>query len=284
MSLPYRSARACLLATVVVSAALGCARNPKPQTLTYGGGTLYVDDGGRGRTPVVFIHGNGGNSTQWRAQLAHLRANGQRALAIDLPGFGKSSPMPSGNYSLDSMSRAVDATVRQLGLSRFVLVGHSYGGALVAKYAASHPEKVAGVVLVDAAAVTLPLSSEQITQISAAIRANKMQIVRMMFAPILKPSTEQVQSEVFASVEHSSTDAFLGALLSLTTYDARALMSAYTGPRLAIVATDTESPMSFHKQFPEVETVRISGAGHWLMLDRPNEVNAAIDAFLRKLP
>jgi pimeloyl-ACP methyl ester carboxylesterase len=66
-------------------------------------------------------------------------------------------------------------------------------------------------------------------------------------------------------------------------YDAKALITAYTGPRVAIAATDLENPMSFQKQFPEVETVSIAGAGHWVMLDKPDAVNNALDQFLAKV-
>jgi pimeloyl-ACP methyl ester carboxylesterase len=71
--------------------------------------------------------------------------------------------------------------------------------------------------------------------------------------------------------------------MSLGAYDPKTLINAYHGPRLAIAAADIESPASFQKQFPEIEAVRISGAGHWVMLDKPEEVNAALDAFLRQL-
>jgi pimeloyl-ACP methyl ester carboxylesterase len=261
-------------------ATAGCAPTNKPRTVPHAGGALFVDDGGRGGLPVVFIHGNGGSSAQWRAQLDRLRASGHRATAIDLPGFGRSVAPPSGDYSLDAMASALEAATRQVGLERFVIVGHSYGGAVVAKYAAAHPQKVAGVVFVDAAAVPLPLSPEQLTQLSAAIRANKMRIVQMMFGPMLKPSSASVQEAVMSSAERTSTDAFVGALASLTAYDPKSLFTAYSGPRLAIVASDLESPISFQKQFPEIEAVRLAGAGHWLMLDRPAEVSEAIRRFV----
>jgi 3-oxoadipate enol-lactonase len=227
-------------------------------------------------TPVVFIHGNGGSAAQWRAQVDHVRATGRPAIAIDLP--------QDGDPSLESMAAAIDRAATGLGFRRFVLVGHSYGGAVVARYASLHPERVAGVVYVDAAAVALPLTAAQESQLTAALRADKMAVVRQWFAPMLAPSREEVRAEVLASVERTPTEAFIGALLSLKAYDARTFVDAYNGPRLALAATAIETPMAFQKQFPEIETVRIANAGHWLMLDDPAAVNAALDAFLAKLP
>jgi pimeloyl-ACP methyl ester carboxylesterase len=261
-------------------AAPACAVAPHPIALPVDGGSLYVDDGGRGGVPIVFVHGNGGSAEQWRAQLDYFRGHGRRAIAIDLPGFGRSTAPAGGDLSLGGQSAAVDRAVSAIGVNRFVIVGHSYGGAVVASYAAAHPEKVAGVVYLDAAATALPLTKEQGDQLGAAIRANKMGVVRTWFAPMLKPSAESVQQQVLASVEKTSTDAFLAALMSLTSYDAKALVDAYTGPRLVIAASDIETPAAFQLQFPHIPAEKIGGAGHWLMLDKPAEVNAILDRFV----
>jgi pimeloyl-ACP methyl ester carboxylesterase len=237
---------------------------------------------GRDRLPVVFIHGNGGNAAQWHAQVEHLGKQ-RRAIAIDLPGFGQ-TPAPKGfDFSLQSMADAVDSAIDRLGVRRFVIVGHSYAGAVVAKYAADHPEKVAGVVYVDSAAAQVSLNDKQKEQLRAAFAADKMRVVRTWFAPLLKPSSEPVRQLVLDSVEKTPVESFTAAFLSLTAFDAKTLVNAYHGPRLAIAAADLESPASFQKVFPDIECVRIAGAGHWIMLDKPDEVNRALDAFLGRL-
>jgi pimeloyl-ACP methyl ester carboxylesterase len=268
-----------VLFTVGLLAACASAP-PQPKTVPFDGGSLFVDDGGRSGVPIVFIHGNGGSSQQWRGQLAHFRAKGRRAIAMDLPGFGQSTSPASGDFSLNAMASAIDRVVDALRLPRFVIVGHSYAGAVVATYAAAHPGKVAGVVYLDAAGAGLTLSDAQKEQFTRAIRTNKMPVVRAWFAPMLKGSLPLVQEEVFASVEKTPAEVLIAALTSLIGYDARTTVAAYEGPRLAIAATDIESALSFHKQFPEVRTVSIPGAGHWLMLDKPEEVNAAIEEFV----
>lgn len=271
-------------AVAILAMAASCAPAAhRPLTVPVGGGSLYVDDGGRGGVPILFVHGNGGSSEQWKAQLEHFRGRGHRAVAIDLPGFGRSTAPSSGDYSLDAMASAIDRAVVASGLDRFVIAAHSYGGAVAASYAATHPEKVEGVIYIDAAAVPLPRGDEQKNRLTAALRADRMKVVRTWFAPMLKPSSPAVTESVFASVERSQPEAFLGALLSLISYDAQALVTSYRGPRLAIVASDLENPASFQKQFPDIDSVRIANAGHWLMLDKPDEVNAAIEAFLARL-
>lgn len=272
-------------AIAYVASIAACTHSPAPvtapRTIPLASGSIYIDDAPGTGIPIVFIHGNGGSSEQWKAQLEHFRAAGRRAVAIDLPGFGRSTA-PS-DFSLSAMAAAIDVTVQSAGLNRFVVVGHSYGGAVVAAYTAAHANKIAGVVYVDAAASSLPLTAEQKAQFSAALRANKMPVVRAWFAPMLGPSTDQVKEAVFASVEKTSADALIGALMSLSDFDAKTLVSAYHGPRLAIVATDIENPNSFQRQFPEVRAIKVSGSGHWVMLDKPAEVNSALDEFMKAL-
>ncbi len=270
-----------LLPLLAFLLAVACASNPHPTTVPFHNASIFVDDGGRGGVPLLFIHGNGGNSEQWHAQLAYFRQRGHRAVAIDLPGFGQ-SPLPEDHdQSLNAMSAAIDRVVHRLALHRFVIVGHSYAGAVVANYAASHAENVAGVVYVDAAAGAVKLPEEQKAQFTAALRKDKMAVVRGWFAPMLKKSPAEVQQQVLSSVEKTSVDSLIAALNSLADYDAKRLVSAYQGPKLAIVAADLETPASFQKQFPEIRSVRIANAGHWLMLDKPDEVNEAIEDFVR---
>lgn len=263
-----------ILAIVVAA----CAHAPVAGPVTTPNGAVFVDDGGRGGLPVLFIHGNGADSTQWAAQLEHLRRT-RRAVAIDLPGMGNSAPTANGDYSLKANAAAIDAAVSSIGLKRFVVVGHSYGGAVAATYAAAHPEKVAAVIYADSAA-SVPAMSPQMQQFVDALRADRMKVTRMWFAPMLKPSSQAVQDRVFATVEKSKVDAFAGALEGMAGYDAKAVVNAYPGPKFVIYAADIESPAAFRPQFPDLPAIKLTGTGHWLMLDKPDEFNTALDTFL----
>jgi len=267
-----------LIAALVLA---DCAHAPVSGPVSTPNGAVYVDDGGRGGLSVVFIHGNGADSTNWEAQLAHLRPT-RRAVAIDLPGMGRSAPAANGDYSPKANAAAVDAAVSSIGLKRFVLVGHSYGGAVAATYAAAHPEKVAAVIYADSAA-SVPAMSPPMQKFIDALRADRMKVTRMWFAPMLKPSSQAVQDRVYATVEKSTVDAFAGALEKLAGYDARSVVNAYPGPKFVIYAADIESSASFRPQFPELPAEKITGTGHWLMLDKPDEFNAALDKFLSQI-
>ena len=96
-------------------------------------GRVHVSDGGAGPAlPVLFVHGNGANLTQWEAQLDHLRLS-RRAVALDLREMGKSDQPADSDYSNPAMADDVEVVAKALNLSRFVIVGHRYGGAVVAQ-------------------------------------------------------------------------------------------------------------------------------------------------------
>jgi pimeloyl-ACP methyl ester carboxylesterase len=245
-------------------------------------GRLHVDDGGRGKAvPVLFVHGNGANLEQWRAQLDFLRRS-RRAVALDLRGMGKSDPAANGDYSVAAMAEDVAAVADALHLRRFVIVGHSYGGAVVAMYAAKHPDRVAGLVLADSAG-NVKMTDEQAQKFLSKLRADKSKFVRAWFAPILKGSSADVQNAVLESEDKTPADVIASALDGLRFIDMKSLLDAYHGPKLAIAAADIESPGSLHMQFPDLPVEKIHGTGHWLMMDKPDEFNRILADFLNRI-
>ena len=154
----------------------GCVTTAGTRSVPAGQGSIHVDDGGHGTAlPVIFVHGNGTNLTQWRAQLEHVRRS-RRAIAFDLPGMGLSDPPKDGNVSVDRFADSIGAVADALHVRRFVLVGHSYGGSVVMAYAAKHPERVAGLVLADAAG-HVQMSDEGAAKFLAALRKNNLSFI-----------------------------------------------------------------------------------------------------------
>jgi len=110
---------------------------------------------GRG-DPVVFVHGLLASSATWEDALEPASA-GRPGIAVDLPGFGCSDrPWPF-DYSVDGQAQGLVDFLDARGIERAVLVGNSLGGAAVMRVAAEHPERVAALVLVDAATSEAPI-------------------------------------------------------------------------------------------------------------------------------
>lgn len=105
-------------------------------------------EGGEGPT-LVLLHGFADDSTVW-LPLAKLLSAHFHLVIPDLPGWGDSSRTAHASYGIDDQATRLQAFVAALGLRRFVLVGHSMGGAIAGVYAAAHPEHVAELALLDA--------------------------------------------------------------------------------------------------------------------------------------
>lgn len=99
---------------------------------------------------LLFIHGFAGQASQWAAQLGYFSPT-QRVVAFDARGHGLSDK-PESSYTMAELQRDLKSLVDQLNLPpRFVLVGHSFGGAVAAEYAAAHPHRLEALVLIGTA-------------------------------------------------------------------------------------------------------------------------------------
>ncbi|AMY70131.1 alpha/beta fold hydrolase [Frigidibacter mobilis] len=123
---------------------------PVPATVPSTGQDISVLAAGQmGGQRVVFIHGSPGLAEEWAPFLAAV-PQGLLYLAPDRPGFGNSGEMP-----LAELQQQADALVPLLGRPSeppVVLVGYSYGGPMALRLAADHPGRVAGLLLIGAAA------------------------------------------------------------------------------------------------------------------------------------
>ena len=107
---------------------------------------------GAGIKKVLFIHGNMGSS-RWWLPLMELIHDEWDMIAVDLRGFGCSPDGPA-EVTLADHARDIQHIVCSQKLHDFIIVGHSLGGAAAMQFAASYPEGLSGMVLMDAAPVS----------------------------------------------------------------------------------------------------------------------------------
>lgn len=113
---------------------------------------LYVrDTGGPGR-PVVYLNGAYADQSRWKRVIAEL-GDGYRRITYDERARGRSKR--SADYSFEACLRDLDAVLTARGADRPLLVGWSYGGVLAWHWTDRHPDRVHGVVIVDAFPVGL---------------------------------------------------------------------------------------------------------------------------------
>ncbi len=120
--------------------------------IEFGAGQESGEGPGRDEPPVVFVHGLGGSHLNWCLIGSQLAAN-RRVVALDLHGFGLT---PGARYTstVQRNARLLDRFVREITGTPVILVGNSMGGLISILQAASAPDTVQGLVLIDPA---LPL-------------------------------------------------------------------------------------------------------------------------------
>src|SRR5258708_16656709 len=113
----------------------------------YDGSRVHYESYGKGAEALVFIHGWTCDLTFWRGQAAVYQK--RRSLLIDLPGHGQSDK-PETAYTMEHFARAIDGVLRDAGVERAVLVGHSMGGPVIFTFLRLFPAKTKALVFVDA--------------------------------------------------------------------------------------------------------------------------------------
>jgi pimeloyl-ACP methyl ester carboxylesterase len=118
-------------------------------TITQKGVKLAYDSRGKGRPAFLFIHGWTCDRSFFAAQTKHF-ARRHRVVSLDLRGHGESDK-PQEPYPISAYVDDIASLIGALRLGKVVAVGHSMGGITALQLGADHPDKVAGIVMVDPA-------------------------------------------------------------------------------------------------------------------------------------
>lgn len=130
--------------------------DPDSQFIEVNGLTVHYKEQGSGESTYILLHGFGASVYTWREVMGDFAALG-RVIAYDRPAFGLTSrPLPgswSGDspYSSESQAALVIGLMDALGVEKAVLVGNSAGGTIAVYTALTYPQRVSGLILVDAA-------------------------------------------------------------------------------------------------------------------------------------
>ena len=257
------------------------AQKPEPeggqQAVSGAAGAIYVDDGGgKDGLPVVFLHSFAGDSSHWASQLDHLRHH-RRALAIDLRGHGKSAAPRDDDYSIDAMVKDLEAVVDKLQIPRFVLVGHSLGGAVAIHYSGQHRNRVAGLVMVGAPG---KVPAEQSKQVLAAIESNYDETMKGYWQKLVTGAQPHVRTQVLGKMESVPKDDALRIMRALFADDPLPALDRYNGPKLIVYTSQGNTPNDLQNMRPKIPSRLMEGTSHWAHLDKPAEFDALLDEFL----
>lgn len=261
------------------------------------GMSVHYRDEGDGPA-LLLLHGTGSSLHTWDGWIEPL-AHDFRLLRLDLPGFGLTGPDPRGEYTIGHYVDFVDAFAGALSLERFHLAGNSLGGRIAWNYALAHPDRVARLVLIDAAGYPrpAPVNESFIFKLARTPILNRLFTVmtpRSLTADSLREVygdpgkvTEEVVDRYFElSLRPGNREAFVERALDARR-DRDGDHRLITQPTLILWGVeDRWIPLAdgrgFADDIPDSRLIVYPGVGHVPMEEIPGQTARAVLTFLQE--
>jgi pimeloyl-ACP methyl ester carboxylesterase len=256
----------------------------------YDGSRVHYESYGKGKDAVVFIHGWTCDLTFWRGQAPVYEK--RRALLIDLPGHGQSDK-PEVAYTQERFARAIDAVMRDAGVERAVLVGHSMGTAVGITFLRLFPAKTKALVIVDGFVPPAPKDdadrAKQKAQMEPFLRSFRApnyaettnRMIETMFSDKTTPAQrEEIRTKMAGTPQH----VLASAMEEMFAMEPTKPGETYQVPVMAVMVA-SPARANYEAQlrtvFPNLRKYEAwDGSGHFLMMESPERFNRALVEFL----
>lgn len=230
---------------------------------------------------VVFLHGAGGSHHTWRDQWAGLKGVA-RLVIPDLPGHAESMGDP--RETVEEYAAWVADFVKEAGISKFVLAGHSMGGAIALQAAADRMKGLEALILAGTGA-KLKVSPVIFNGIAGKFREFAPELVEWMMARATGPV---LRDDVTKDILSTKPSTFASDFRACDGFDLRGRLDGIGVPTLVIVGDDDRlTPLRYSEylatNIPGAVLKIIHDAGHIAMLEKSEEFNSVIAAFLHSL-
>lgn len=231
--------------------------------------------------PVLLIHGAGGSHLNWPPQLRRL--SGQRVFTLDLPGHGKSEGV--GRQDITEYTRSVYEFMKALHLSSAIVVGFSMGSAIAISLALEYRKRVLGLGLIGSggkmrvAPSTLELASNA-SSFLPAVEA----IIENSYSSDVDPRLKELAVE---QMQETRQAVLYSDLVACDAFDVMEHVDKIHVPTLLVCGSaDRMMPPNrseyLRDQIEGAQLHILEGAGHMVMIERPDEVAGLLTEFLRQ--
>lgn len=227
--------------------------------------------------PVVFVHGAGGTHQHWLYQVRDLPQSS--TYALDLPGHGRSEGQ--GRDSIRAYGDWLVAFLDAIGEEKAVLTGHSMGGAIVLDVALRHAERVAGLGLV-ATGARLRVAPAILDGIQRDPEAAVRLICDFAFGPETSPEVVRMGRRQMGAIP---PEVIYGDFVACDAFNVMDRLGEIAAPAFIVCGTQdhlTPSKYSVYLRDRIADAVLhlVEGAGHMVMVERPEAVVKTLSSFL----
>lgn len=234
---------------------------------------IYYNILGKGK-PIVFLHGWGSSSKVFYNLAKHL-SNSYKIILFDLPGFGNSDE-PIESIEVSGYLEVVNKLLKELDIDNPIIIAHSLGGRIAAKFY----NKIDRLVLIGSAG----LKTKRSLRLKYKIYTYKL--MKCILSLLHMNKTKERLIRKSGSVDYRNASVIMKkTLINVVNEDLRKSYEKIKVPTLIIWGEDDkETPLWMGKEINSLvensELVVIKNAGHYVFVDRSNEVKKVIDKFL----
>jgi len=272
-----------------------------PYLVKPGARVFYVLRGG-GRPALALVHGWGGSHADWRPQLEYF-SRSHMVLAPDLREHGRSRADAASSCTVENCAADLADLLADLALAQVVLVGHSLGCRVVLEAYLRARARVAGLVLIEGRRSAPGVGEAAVAKARQFLTGTGYRpFLQKFFGGMFLPGSDpELRRQVLARAEALDPEAGEAFFLSGVAWDARRMepaLSQVSAPLLVLQSTAFESGFQrralhpgettpwlelVRRQVPGARIEIISGPGHFVMREGPAQVNASLEAFLKRL-
>lgn len=248
---------------------------------------LFVSEStGRGGLPVLFLSSLAADHTSWDGVRQRLR---RRSVAYDTRGHGRSDVVAD-DADIAGLAADALAVMDAAGLDRAVLCGLSLGGLTAMEIAARAPERVAGLVLANAA-VNFPPASMWVDRAATARSGGFSALVEPTLERWLtadfRAANDEETSKVRVMIAATPAAGYAAACAALASGDGTEALRGYAGPVLVIAGEhDRSTPVVRAEEMRDIaqnSELLVLDAAHLSAVERADEFAAALEAFVAKV-
>lgn len=233
---------------------------------------------------VLYVHGTGCNTRVWEQHMQAI-ADVHTPVAIDLPGHGQSEGR--GFRGAADYGHVVVELARHLGWERYVVAGHSMGGAIALTMATYHPELLNGLMLIDTGA-RLRVHPDILRASRQAAEAGRRLPTDRSWG-YASSTPQSVVEAVEAMTADTDPRVTYADWICDDSFDFMSRVQAIAIPTLAVCgAEDRLTPVKYHQflqqRMPNCRLEVIQQAGHWSYIEQPEAFTRVVKTFLDDLP
>jgi 3-oxoadipate enol-lactonase len=245
-------------------------------------GRLFIEERGhsrrRGEPAIVLLHGLLFDGGMWHSQIEPLSTLG-RVVVFDGPGHGKSEPAP--RFMLEEHADAMFDALGEIGIRRAIIVGISWGGMVGMRLALQHPEKVAGLVIMDSSAEAETLANRVRYRALIAMhrrvgippRIFDAEIAPRMYSPTTVATRSDLLEQTYRRAMGFDRGGLARASIAVAVHrkDIRAELPRINTPTLVLCGREDASTPPVHSEriasaIPGARLVVFDGLGHMIPL------------------